>query len=436
MLWPTASELDDLAARFRARSLPAAEWTHVAHLAIGAWHVRRYGADGALRRLRSGIRRLNEAHGTPNSDTRGYHETVTRAYVELIAAFLAKRPRDEAPDASVRALLASPLAGKDALLAFYSRDRLLSTAARRRWTEPDLHPLSVAPAALAAVPKGGVESIDFTPLPMDDVLRLTEPLRRLFSPVALGTENVPRTGPVLIAGNHTVYGLLDIPMLGLALYEKTGRLVRGLGDHTHFALPVWRDFLHRLGGVRGTRENCARLFQRGEAVLVFPGGGREVMKRKGEKYALIWKERVGFVRLAIEHGVPIVPLASVGVEEMFEIVADAEDLLRSPVGDLLRAIGVTRKAWFRGGEIIPPIARGTGPAGLPRFERQYFLLGRPIDTTRYAGRHTDAEACLALRQEVRAAIEGGIAQLRAVQAADPERYPVQRWLRQLASRLG
>lgn len=433
MAWPTAEQLAELVARFRARKLPVDEWTHAAHLAVGAWHVREHGPESTLRRLRAGIRRLNESHGTPNTDTRGYHETVTRAYVALLAEFLAKRPRREPPDASVRALLASPLAAKGALFEIWSRDVLLSPRARRRWVPPDLRPLSLASVTAAVRDPEGVA---FDATAVEALLRIAAPLRRLLSPVLLGAEHLPRRGAALIVGNHTVYGLLDIPLLGLELYEKTGRLVRGLGDHNHFAVPVWRDALHALGGVRGTRENCARLFQRGEAVLVFPGGGREVMKRKGEQYALIWKERIGFARLAIEHQVPIVPLASVGVEDMFEIVADANDILRSPVGALLRAVGITRSEWFRGGEIIPPVTRGAGPAGLPRLERQYFLLGPPIDTKRWAGRHEDAEACLALREEVKAAIEREIAQLRAVQAADPERYPLQRLLRRAAARLG
>jgi 1-acyl-sn-glycerol-3-phosphate acyltransferase len=286
------------------------------------------------------------------------------------------------------------------------------------------------------MPETRAETIDFEPLPMDELLRIATPLRRLLSPVAIGIEHVPREGAVLLTGNHTVYGLIDIPMLALELYEKTGRLVRGLGDHNHFALPIWRDVLHRLGAVRGTRENCARLFERGEPVLVFPGGGREVMKHKDEKYQLIWKERVGFARLAIEYGVPIVPFASVGVEDMFEIIADADDILRSPVGELLRVLGVTTQPWFRHGEILPPLTRGAGPVGLPRIERQYFLFGPPIDTQRFRGRHEDREACLALRRQVQAAVEMQIGQLREVQAADPERYPVQRLLRRLASRLG
>ncbi len=280
------------------------------------------------------------------------------------------------------------------------------------------------------------DSVAFDPSVIGTLDHLLQPLKRLLSPVSIGTEHVPREGPVLLTGNHTIYGLLDIPMLGLELYEKTGRAVRGLGDHNHFALPIWRDLLRGIGAVRGTRETCARLFAKGEAVLVFPGGGREVMKHKHERYRLIWKERIGFARLAIEHSVPIVPFASVGVEDMFEIVVDADDILRSPVGDLLRVLGITEQPWFRHGEILPPIARGRGLGPLPRLERQYFLFGPSIDTRRYGGRHEDRNACLALREEVRTAVERQIRQLRELRAADPERYPIQRLLRRLSSRLG
>lgn len=276
----------------------------------------------------------------------------------------------------------------------------------------------------------------FDPAVVRQLEPLLQPLKRWLSPVAFGLEHVPRSGPVLLAGNHTIYGLLDIPMLGLELFQATGRVPRGLGDHFHFAVPLWRDLLRNLGAVDGNRENCAALLRAGEMVLVFPGGGREVMKHKGERYKLIWKERIGFVKLAIAHGVPIVPFASVGVEDMFDVVTDAEDLLRSPVGDLLRALGITDRPWFRHGEMIPPLTRGRGPAAIPRLERQYFLFGEPVVTEPLAGRQEDREACLGLRRVVQDAVERQIANLLEVRANDPERYPVQRWLRRLAARLG
>jgi 1-acyl-sn-glycerol-3-phosphate acyltransferase len=280
------------------------------------------------------------------------------------------------------------------------------------------------------------DELAFDPALAGELGRVLQPLKRLLSPVAIGLEHIPREGAVLLAGNHTIYGMLDVPMLGMEVYEATGRPPRGLGDHFHFTVPVWRDLLRRFGAVRGTREICGRLFEAGEVVLVFPGGSREVFKQKGEKYRLQWKERVGFARLAIQHGAPIVPFASVGVEDAFEIVLDVDDILRSPVGHLIRSLGLMEKSWFRRGEIVPPLARGTGRAGLPRLERLYFLFGPPIDTRRYAGRHEDREACSTLRREVQGAVETLIEHLRAVQEADPERYTVPRLLRRLAARLG
>jgi len=280
------------------------------------------------------------------------------------------------------------------------------------------------------------DDLSFDPALIGQLDEWLQPMKRLMSPVSLGVEHVPREGAVLLTGNHSIYGVLDIPMLGLEVWEKTGRAVRGLGDHDHFKLPVWRDLLRSIGAVRGTREVCARLFEAGEAVLVFPGGGREVMKHKHEQYQLIWKERIGFARMAIEHGVPIVPFASVGVEDMFDVVLDADDVMHSSVGALVRALGIEDQPWFRHGEIIPPIATGHGLGPLPRFERQYFLFGEPIDTAPYAGRHTDREACFELRTRVKSAIEHQIEQLREVRASDPERYPVQRLLRAVSKRLG
>lgn len=123
------AELDELVRQFNACTLPKAEWTHQAHLAVGAWHVHRYGAGEAMTRLRDGIRRLNESHGTINSDSSGYHETITHAYVMLLADYLSAA--GERPLAQrVARILKSPLAARDALLRFYSRDTLASGDAR------------------------------------------------------------------------------------------------------------------------------------------------------------------------------------------------------------------------------------------------------------------------------------------------------------------
>jgi hypothetical protein len=143
--------LDDFAAAFGACTLPRSSWTHLAHLRVGAWHVHHFGPERALELLRVGIRRLNTRHGTANTPTGGYHETITAAYVHLIAEFLAAFETDVDLEDRVAALIAGPLAEKPALFSFWSRDHLMSERARTEWVPPDLAPLAVPPAALSAI---------------------------------------------------------------------------------------------------------------------------------------------------------------------------------------------------------------------------------------------------------------------------------------------
>ena len=144
MPWPSESELTDLIARFHDATVPAGEFTHAAHLVVGLWHATNFDEADALERIRAGILRVNAAHGTPNSDTRGYHETITRAYLVLLARFARAHPW-LAPAALAQALLASDLGKRDALLTYYSRDVLMSLEARRAWVEPDRQPLDAVP---------------------------------------------------------------------------------------------------------------------------------------------------------------------------------------------------------------------------------------------------------------------------------------------------
>lgn len=136
-----------------------------------------------------------------------------------------------------------------------------------------------------------------------------------------GIERIPDRG-VLFVANHTLYGLIDVPFVMAELWQRREISVRGLGDDAHYAIPVWHTLLELPGMVRGTRENVRLLMGEGQNILVFPGGAGEVFKQKGERYQLKWKERLGFARLAIEFSYPIVPLAMVGVEEMFHLLTD------------------------------------------------------------------------------------------------------------------
>ena len=180
----------------------------------------------------------------------------------------------------------------------------------------------------------------------------------------------------------------------------------------------------------GTRENCAELMRRGENILVFPGGGREVFKRKDEAYRLIWKERYGFVRLAIEHGYTITPYATAGAEESLDVLLDAGDYLRTPVGRLLKSSGVADR-YLRGGEEIPPLVRGVGLTVVPRPERMFFLVGQPMDMRPYRGRATDPATLRRVRDRVARQLERQIAMVRRHRARSDRGSALRRLLNRL-----
>jgi 1-acyl-sn-glycerol-3-phosphate acyltransferase len=259
---------------------------------------------------------------------------------------------------------------------------------------------------------------------LETLSALLAPWRALTDPVFFGLEHIPRKGPVVVVGNHSIFGMLDLPLMIDGIRRERGRFVRGLADHAHFAVPAWRDVLMRFGAVRGTRENCRALLAAGEAVLVYPGGGREVAKRKGEAYQLIWKQRMGFARMAIEAGCPIVPFGAVGAEDSYDILIDADSSILAPVRDVVERIG---GRW----EIVWPIAKGVGLTPLPRPERFYFAFGEPIQTTPWAGRHDDWRALRAVRDRTRRGVEARLAFLHERREQDPDRDLLARLRRRL-----
>ena len=131
--WPEWAEL-------RARSLPKAEWTHQAHLRAGLWHVIEHGPIIALDLMRSRISAYNESVGTANTDTSGYHETITRFYITVIDRFLATADRSLDLDALAAQLFAAH-GDRRLPMHHYSESRLFSPVARRSWVEPDLRPI-------------------------------------------------------------------------------------------------------------------------------------------------------------------------------------------------------------------------------------------------------------------------------------------------------
>jgi hypothetical protein len=139
-LYDDPREVLRLVAEFENRTLPKAQWTHRAHLTMGLWYSVHLAPEAALNAMRHGILRLNEVHGVISTPTSGYHETITRGYMRLIGRFVAEDGGDGEWDARANRLL-ERLGARDLLLSFYTRDRLMSPAARAGWVEPDLGPL-------------------------------------------------------------------------------------------------------------------------------------------------------------------------------------------------------------------------------------------------------------------------------------------------------
>ena len=255
-------------------------------------------------------------------------------------------------------------------------------------------------------------------------------LRWYFSPEYLHLDRVDAKRPTLFVGNHSVFGVLDVLLFADALYRKRGISLRMLADRNHFKIPVWRNFVVQTGAVLGSRANCAALMRRGEHVLVFPGGAREVFKHKGEAYRLIWKERFGFVKLAVEHGYTITPYATVGAEEAFDVLLDSGDYMNTPLGRVLKSTGIV-DTYLRGGEEFPPLVRGLGLTMIPRPEKLYFSLGTPIATSRYRGRFGDPVVLKRVRDRVGQSLQQLIAELREYRAQDTGQGTLRRVLNRL-----
>lgn len=197
------------------------------------------------------------------------------------------------------------------------------------------------------------------------LLRAARPIVRAlsrFHPSRVeGMGHVPRRGPAILVGNHGMLGY-ESPFFFEHVLHGCGRLPVGLADRWFFRVPGLRDMLVRLGGAYGSPANGLRALRRGDLVVCYPGGAREVLKCEADKYRCLWERSVGFVRLAIATGAPIVPFAAAGVDDMFHVVAHLKGTGQFLMGD--------RKY------DLPVVWGSTGP--LPKRVPFWFRFGEPI----------------------------------------------------------
>jgi hypothetical protein len=134
------SQVIGLVEAFLDRSLPASSFDHQAHCVVTLYLLLRRGEAAVHLELPGLIRGFNIAKGGQNTDTAGYHETITRFYVMRIEQFRRTLPVEITLAEACNELLASPISTNDYILGFYSPGHLFSVDARREWLQPIADP--------------------------------------------------------------------------------------------------------------------------------------------------------------------------------------------------------------------------------------------------------------------------------------------------------
>lgn len=267
-------------------------------------------------------------------------------------------------------------------------------------------------AGLATImePNGRVQTLRRV---LDTATDRLRPALDLSRPYADGVERLPFDGRFLLVGNHTQLGA-EVFLISDTVRRAIGTRVRPLADRGFGrmrGLPA--DLLAAFGGVVGAPETACELMRHDQTILVFPGGGREIAKFKGEEYTLRWQERSGFARVSVENGYPIVPAGLVGGDDVYRSWTTRD----SAYGKFSEALG--RRLNGRPGMAMP-LLRGIGPTLIPRPQRMYLRFGSPIDTTRPLGVGKQ-EWVDVVKEQTQRALEHILADLLQLRTTDPYR---------------
>jgi 1-acyl-sn-glycerol-3-phosphate acyltransferase len=239
------------------------------------------------------------------------------------------------------------------------------------------------------------------------------PLVDLSRPYVDGLQNLPRDGRFLLVGNHTQGGI-EAVLIPYLVRRAIGMRVRPLADR---GLGRMRgpagDLFAACGVVVGAPETARELMRHDEPILVFPGGGREIPKFKGEENTLRWQGRSGFARLSVGNDYPIVPVGLIGGDDMYRSLTTREGRW----GRLSQ--GLTEKLSGRT-DMAMPLVHGIGPTLIPRPQRMYLRFAAPIDATKPA-RVSEEKWVAAVKQNTQESLEQVLADLLAIRNGDPYR---------------
>ncbi len=239
------------------------------------------------------------------------------------------------------------------------------------------------------------------------------PLVDLCRPYVDGLDHLPRDGRFLLVGNHTQSGTEGL-LIPYAVRRELGTLVRPLTDRAFGRMPgPAADLLAACGATVGAPESARELMRHDQPILVFPGGGREIGKFKGEENTLNWRGRAGFARIAAEHDYPIVPAGLIGGDDVYRSFTTRD-------GAWGRLSAALSSHMAGKPDMAMPLVRGIGPTMIPRPQRMYLRFAEPIDSTRPAGVAADDWA-ESLKTRTQESLEAVLAQLLQIRAADPYR---------------
>jgi 1-acyl-sn-glycerol-3-phosphate acyltransferase len=214
-----------------------------------------------------------------------------------------------------------------------------------------------------------------------------------------GLENVPESGPALIVANHSGVLPVDAVMLQAGVYAEhpAHRNLRLLGADLVYELPGLASLARRSGHTRADPDCADRLLHAGELVGVFPEGFKGTGKPFRERYQLQRFGRGGFARTAISAGVPMIPCAIVGAEEIYPMLANAERVAR-----------LLHLPYFP----VTPLFPWLGPLGAVPLPSNWIIeFGAPVPTDGYAGRADDEPLVAELADQVRDTIQARLDKL-------------------------
>lgn len=239
------------------------------------------------------------------------------------------------------------------------------------------------------------------------------PLVDLYRPYVDGLHNLPRDGRFLLVGNHSQAGVEGF-LIPYVVRREIGSLVRPLTDRQFGKMPFpMGDLMAAFGATVGAPESARELMRHNQPILVFPGGGREIAKFKGEQNTLRWEGRAGFARLSVENDYPIVPAALIGGDDVYTSLTRRDGRWGRFSQGLAEKLGGKP-------DMAMPLLRGVGPTLIPRPQRMYLRFAPPIDTTKPAG--IDEQDWVAtIRDETKKTLERTLDELLAIRAEDPYR---------------